>query len=99
SLVQRFGRCNRYGEVESGADVHWIDIDAGAGEAAPYDEESLAAARTTVRGLAGADISLLPPVTAPREPQLVLRRKDFIELFDTEPDLSGFDLDVSPYIR
>lgn len=29
----------------------------------------------------------------------VLRRKDFLDLFSTEADLSGFDVDVAPYIR
>ncbi|MFO1128721.1 MAG: CRISPR-associated endonuclease Cas3'' [Rhodospirillales bacterium] len=29
----------------------------------------------------------------------VLRRKDLIELFNTDPDLSGFDIDISPYVR
>jgi CRISPR-associated endonuclease/helicase Cas3 len=29
----------------------------------------------------------------------VIRPKDFEELFDTDADLSGYDLDVSPYIR
>ena len=29
----------------------------------------------------------------------VLRRKDFIELFDTAPDLSGADIDIAPYVR
>jgi len=29
----------------------------------------------------------------------VLRRKDLLDLFNTDPDLSGFDVDVSDYIR
>jgi CRISPR-associated endonuclease/helicase Cas3 len=29
----------------------------------------------------------------------VLRRKDLYQLFDTDPDLTGFDVDVSPYVR
>ena len=35
----------------------------------------------------------------PYEPLHVLRRRDFDDLFDTTPDLSGADLDVSRYIR
>src|SRR3546814_11906435 len=30
---------------------------------------------------------------------MVLRRKDLLDLFNTDPDLSGFDVDVSDYIR
>lgn len=99
SLVQRFGRCNRRGEVDDGADVRWIDIDDDEGLALPYDMDALKAARATVEGLESAGIHDLPLVSAPREVHLVLRRKDFVELFDTEPDLSGFDIDISPYIR
>jgi CRISPR-associated endonuclease/helicase Cas3 len=29
----------------------------------------------------------------------VIRRSDFVGLFDTSPDLSGADVDISPYIR
>lgn len=35
----------------------------------------------------------------PYEPRHVLRRSDFDDLFDTSPDLSGIDLDVSRFIR
>ncbi|CAN5772076.1 hypothetical protein BH09MYX1_BH09MYX1_36700 [soil metagenome] len=35
----------------------------------------------------------------PYAPLHVLRRRDFDDLFDTTPDLSGADLDVSRYIR
>ena len=29
----------------------------------------------------------------------MLRRSDFIGLFDTAPDLSGADMDIAPYVR
>ena len=29
----------------------------------------------------------------------MLRRKDFLDLFNTDPDLSGFDVDIAPYVR
>ena len=32
-------------------------------------------------------------------PVAVLRKSDFVALFDTAPDLSGADLDVAPYVR
>lgn len=35
----------------------------------------------------------------PYQPKHVLRRGDFLDLFDTTPDLTGTDLDVSRYIR
>jgi CRISPR-associated endonuclease/helicase Cas3 len=100
SLVQRFGRSNRYGESNAigGADIHWIDIadDKGTG---PYSPEDLAAARAKLAGLASAAPADLPRTdeAAPLWP--ILRRRDFLDLFNTDPDLSGFDVDVSDYIR
>jgi CRISPR-associated endonuclease/helicase Cas3 len=99
SLVQRFGRCNRYG-LDDNARVIWLDIDLSAkGAALPYTEEELTEARAILNGLPGAAIYELPPVSSTRDHRHVLRRKDFIELFDTTPDLSGMDIDVSRFIR
>lgn len=98
SLVQRFGRCNRYGEHPDGADLFWIDLPDTA--AAPYEEGDLAEARAKLAGLDGggpADLASLPP-SAPARGH-VIRKRDLIDLFDTEPDLSGFDVDVSLYVR
>jgi CRISPR-associated endonuclease/helicase Cas3 len=102
SLVQRFGRCNRYGECgELGADVRWIDleVDADAKLSLPYEVADLAAARSRLEQLDSAAPADLPATdeAAPLVP--VLRRRDFLDLFNTDPDLSGFDTDVSPYIR
>ncbi len=33
------------------------------------------------------------------QPTHVLRRRDLIDLFDTTPDLSGYDLDISRFVR
>ncbi len=38
-----------------------------------------------------------PPAARPALP--VIRRRDFVQLFDTTPDLTGIDIDVSRYIR
>jgi CRISPR-associated endonuclease/helicase Cas3 len=99
SLVQRFGRCNRYGECgETGADVSWIDLPAEA--AVPYDVDELADARKKLMSLSvcgPADVAAIPP-SAPTRGH-VIRRRDLFDLFDTDPDLSGFDVDVSLYVR
>lgn len=101
SLVQRFGRCNRYGECGE-ARLFCIDIDEGE-EAAPYDAEALIRARAQVQavinGGGSAGPGQLPRVEDERSASLVLRKRDFLELFNTDPDLSGFDIDISPYIR
>jgi len=106
SLVQRFGRCNRAGEhtdKHAPATIHWIDVDpAGKDDlATPYEADELAAARAALQSLTDADPSTLAAISvAPREViRPVIRRKDFIELFDTTPDIAGHDLDVSRYIR
>lgn len=49
--------------------------------------------------LASAAPADLPPVTADAPLHPVLRRKDFLDFFNTDPDLSGFDVDIAPYVR
>ncbi len=97
SLVQRFGRCNRYGEFNKTkeAQVVWIDV----ADAKPYTTEELDAARQVMVNLKSASPADLPPITAEAPLYPVLRRKDFLDLFNTDPDLSGFDVDIAPYIR
>ncbi len=98
SMVQRFGRLNRGGEFEE-ARAFWIDVPKEA--ASPYDAEDLAAARRNLEALEGRSVgpSSLPAVETKYEPRFVLRRRDAVELFDTSPDLSGNDIDVSRFIR
>jgi CRISPR-associated endonuclease/helicase Cas3 len=99
SLVQRFGRCNRYGEWndDEGADAFWIDVDEGL--AAPYEDAAVNAALELLHGLDSAAPARLPPPTDAAPLTAVLRRRDFLDLFNTDPDLSGFDVDIAPYIR
>ncbi len=103
SLVQRFGRVNRYGELNDsgGATIRWIDL-AGVDDAlaAPYEPHELATGRRRIVGLSDARPSHLPP-PAPEDcrHRWVIRSKDLIDLYDTDPDLTGFDVDVSSYVR
>ena len=110
SLVQRFGRANRYAELQDGADVHWIDLlppapegaaaDKNAEELArPYEAAELQAARDRLIGLTDVAPMHLPAPGDVDPPRGVIRRKDLDDLFDTDPDLTGFDVDVSPYVR
>lgn len=100
SLVQRFGRSNRYGEhnAASGADVYWIDIEDDA-DPLPYEIGSLASAREKLNTLNNVGPRDLPKFDEARPVTSVLRRKDLLDLFNTDPDLSGFDVDVSDFIR
>lgn len=101
SMVQRFGRCNRAGECNEtgGAEIYWVDIEADSGLARPYDAEELHAARRILGALSEVSPRNLPPPSSPSPPSQVIRPKDFEELFDTDADLSGYDIDISPYIR
>ncbi|MBL8340321.1 MAG: Fic family protein [Rubrivivax sp.] len=107
SLVQRFGRCARYG---GHADVLVFDALAkDAGTAAPYEAEALEAARGALSLLGDVTPKSLeafeeahPELTAslyPYRPAHLLLRHEVDELFDTSPDLSGADVDVSRFIR
>jgi CRISPR-associated endonuclease/helicase Cas3 len=113
SLVQRFGRCNRRGEFtqRNPAQVCWIDVPADDDkEAAPYTKAELDAARKQLKKLDDVGLKSLDEFFAglsgkerenlfPYDPPHVIRRKDFVDLFDTTPDLAGNDIDVSRFIR
>lgn len=100
SFVQRCGRCNRYAEVDGGATVVWIDLREDEQDLAlPYEPESLAAARERLSALDEVGLDRLPRFGADPSIGLVLRRKDLLELFNSDPDLFGFHVDVSAYVR
>jgi len=103
SLVQRFGRLNRYGEHDDSSAI-WINVsteDDNGASALPYTPEELEHARDLLEQLEGvspAEIERCKEVL-PYTPRHVLRRKDLVELFDNTPDLTGNDIDVSRYVR
>lgn len=105
SLVQRFGRCNRRGEIGTkrddgeGAEIYWVDTADDEKAAPPYDLEELHDARDKLVALTNAAPRNLVPATRGPEARHVIRRKDFEELFDTDSDLMGFDIDIAPYVR
>jgi CRISPR-associated endonuclease/helicase Cas3 len=107
NLVQRFGRCARYG-----GDGRILVVDRGRDEAtaAPYLVEELDGAYQSLQALHDAGLaslesheeSLSPEGRArlyPYAPAQLLLRREFDELFDTTPDLTGADLDISRFIR
>lgn len=100
AMVQRFGRCNRYGEYASAeVSVRWIDVPDE--EALPYTPEQLQFARGRLAALEDVGPTTLAglqePPAGPNLP--VIRRRDLLDLFDTTADLSGHDLDISAYVR
>ena len=95
-MVQRFGRANRYAELEEGADVRWIDLlaeieDDRTAEALslPYSVEDLKTARGRLLSLTDVAPVDLPAPEDIDPPRRVIRRKDLDDLFDTDPDLTG----------
>jgi CRISPR-associated endonuclease/helicase Cas3 len=110
SLVQRFGRLNRYGEMDT-ARAYWVDITwrweedgkskTEPGLVRPYAGEELDLSRGRLLELTDVGSQELRSLGMPpsRELHPLVRRKDIFELFDTTPDLAGNDIDVSPYIR
>ena len=107
SLVQRFGRCARWG-----GRGRVIVADLGHNDdkkAAPYSLDELNEARKACDAL--QDVSsfhieryedrnkTLLPALYPYEPAHLLLRHELNELFDTASDLSGADIDISRFIR
>ena len=106
SMVQRFGRANRYAELDAGADVRWIDLLANVEDdkpvnelSRPYSADDMKAARERLKTLTDVAPAKLPSAGDIEPPRRVIRRKDLDDLFDTDPDLTGFDVDISPYVR
>lgn len=107
SLVQRFGRCARWG---GNATVIVADLAPKDDKAAaPYKKDEIDAAREVLEQLSDvAPLSLeafeeehtdLLPRLYPFEPRHLLLRNELDDLFDTTPDLSGADIDISRFIR
>ncbi len=97
------------------AQVFWIDVPTPASGAKkslapPYNDEELDQSRTRLGNVADVGLKSLTEFFEnlstdercslfPFDPPHVIRRKDFIDLFDTTPDLAGNDIDVSRFIR
>lgn len=110
SLVQRFGRAARYGGTST---VTVVDRQVDERTAAPYELGALNAALEALVRLKSAGLADIEELEAdlqrsdaallarlyPYEPLHVLTRREHEELFDTDPDLTGMDLDVSRFIR
>jgi CRISPR-associated endonuclease/helicase Cas3 len=109
SLVQRFGRCARYG---GSGKVLVVDRGRDEATAAPYRPEELDSAWDALQQLADQGVGiaaleaheeLLTPTARSRlypfAPSQLLLRREFDELFDTTPDLTGADVDISRFIR
>jgi CRISPR-associated endonuclease/helicase Cas3 len=109
SLVQRFGRCARYG-----GSGRVVVVDRGCDEktASPYSAQELEAAKWAIDALAANDVGIASieafergltddqrKQLYPYQPKQLLLRRELDELFDTTPDLTGADIDVSPFIR
>lgn len=102
SVVQRAGRCNRSGDYDD-AVFAWVCPPKGRGWAAPYQEKDLEAAGRALADLAGQRVTSIDlqrlGVEEQRPLHAVLRRRDLFDLFDTSPDLSGNDIDISRWVR
>jgi CRISPR-associated endonuclease/helicase Cas3 len=107
SLVQRFGRCARYGGSGS---VLVVDRGRDQKQTAPYQPEEMEIAWETIQKLNNVGIAALESYEEslssetreqlyPYSPAHLLLRKEFDELFDTTADLTGADLDISRFIR
>lgn len=109
SLVQRFGRCARYGGTGK---VLVIDRGRDDADAAPYQSEELEGAWQALQQLAASGVGIAAVESHeeflsadarkrlyPYSPKDLLLRQEFDELFDITPDLTGADLDISRFIR
>ena len=107
SLVQRFGRCARWGGT---GQIIVADFEHESDKkAAPYTKDELDVAREACHALQDVGPTHLErfekehrellPRLYPYAPKHLLLRHELDELFDTSPDLSGTDIDISRFIR
>ncbi len=107
SLVQRFGRCARYG---GNGVVHVVNRGITEKTCMPYTEPELQAALDAIGQISDVGIANLEQFEEsldhdarkklfPFDPTHLLIRQEFDELFDTTPDLTGADIDISRFIR
>jgi len=111
SLVQRFGRAARY---QGTAAVTVVDFQPDEKSAPPYELPDLEAAREALSQLDDVGLKSLEEfqdgLQADEYADLLnrlyryeyihlLTRHEFDELFDTSPDLTGADLDISRFLR
>lgn len=97
SLIQRFGRANRKGEIED-AQIYWIDLPDA--KAAPYEETDFHKSRKQLENLDSVEpAKFLSQVGDPLPSYDTLRKRDLLDLFNTTGDLCGLDIDVSRFIR
>jgi len=108
SLVQRFGRAARWG-----GEAQLVIMDRGVADdkaAAPYTRAELDAALVALAqlpdgspaGLESFEANCPPKVLSelyPYTPTHLLMAHELDDLFDTTPDLSGADIDISRFIR
>ncbi|MBI2808689.1 MAG: CRISPR-associated helicase Cas3' [Planctomycetes bacterium] len=91
--------------------VYWMDIAANERAALPYSVEELKAAKEQLEVMANDGVGLQAlknrrseideksTTLFPYEPRFVPHDKDLFDLFDTTPDLTGADVDISRFIR
>jgi CRISPR-associated endonuclease/helicase Cas3 len=98
SLVQRFGRLNRFGKQNEHARAFRVNL--AKSECAPYVFEDLKESWKILDALSEVKIPTLEATKfdCPARTH-VLRRHDLHGLYSTERDLAGGFTDVSPYVR
>ncbi len=110
SLVQRFGRAARYGGT---ARMVVVDRQVDEKSALPYELPDLTASREAIARLSDVGVAGLQEFEdrlRSDETEFLKRlyryeylhlltRRECDELFDTSPDLTGADLDISRFIR
>jgi CRISPR-associated endonuclease/helicase Cas3 len=94
---------NRKGD-DADAEIFWIENPApvsakARNPRAPYEPGEVERALEKIRSLHSASPDALPQEDGPAPWKNVLRKADLLDLFDTTPDLSGNQLDVSRFIR
>ena len=98
NMIQRFGRCNRTGKLDQ-ADIYWIDLPDKV--STPYEEKDVELAKEKLKELDNKSVSPidLPHITEQKIFDVILRKRDLVDLFDNASDISGNYVDASRFVR
>ncbi|MDQ7821223.1 MAG: CRISPR-associated helicase Cas3' [Candidatus Eremiobacteraeota bacterium] len=108
SMVQRYGRVNRWGNLDH-SEIYWIGFSDEPADkdllkiVSPYQIEQIRTSSDICKKFENKQVNPGSLNSCNQQMEVeegfVIRKKDIVELFDTTADISGFDMDISRFIR
>jgi CRISPR-associated endonuclease/helicase Cas3 len=103
SIIQRSGRCNRYGECEESTIYVINTSDMVHYKPEPYEKDEIINSYKILKDIDPSDV-INEEFSSIKEldyikTNFVIRKKDLLDLYNTDPGLLGDDIDISRFVR